>query len=82
MLARQILSGRIEQAKDIVNGPNVTTHPIGDVDGEFVGDNKRLLAHVLNIKKALSGKRKMGNREQGGKVLKLEQPYDRLVLCR
>ncbi|XP_014674870.1 PREDICTED: uncharacterized protein LOC106814983 [Priapulus caudatus] len=82
MLSRYILSGRIEDATAIVNGDDVKTIAVSIVDEDFVEEKTRVIAHILQIKKIQPGKKKALTRDFGGKVMKLEQPYDRLVLCR
>lgn len=82
MLAQHILNGRIEEATNIVNGADVTTVSVADIDDDYVAENSRVIAQILRIKKAQPGKRKMVTKEHGGKMMKLEHPYDRLILCR
>ena len=83
MLARLLLKGRVAEATAIVNGAGVKTVPASAVDPDFIGENMRIIGQILRIKKSSAGKRKIFTREGAlGKTLKLEQPYDQLVLCR
>ncbi|KAL5019019.1 hypothetical protein ScPMuIL_004741 [Solemya velum] len=83
MLARPILAGNLERATEIVNAPHVRTVSAVQVDDAFVGDETRVVGQILRIKKAgQSTRKKTVSREIGGKALKLELAYDRLVLCR
>lgn len=83
MLSRLIVKGRIQEATDIVNGPNVRTVPITEVDRTFMCENTRVMSQILYIKKGVPGKKKTVTRESTfGKILKLEHPYDRMILCR
>ena len=83
MLARLIVKGHVQEAMEIVNAEGVRTVPVSAVDSDFIGENVRVMGQILRIKKAATGKRKMVMREGGqGKMLKLEQPYDRLVFWR
>ena len=83
MLARLIVKGRVQEATNIVNAEEVRTVPVEEVDNDLIGENTRIIAQILRIKKGGAGKRKIVMREAShGKSLKMEQPYDRLVLCR
>ena len=83
MLARLITKGRVQEATEIVNGRDVQTVPVSEVDPEFIGEDTRVLAQIIRIKKGTGGKKKIVNKEGvHGKMMKLEHPYDRLVLCR
>jgi hypothetical protein len=65
MLSRHIQNGRYQDAERIVNGPNVRTVEVNEVDDSFVAANTRIVAHILRIKKS-EGKRTQ--RGQGGET--------------
>jgi hypothetical protein len=86
MLSKYIISGQIDRATAIVNGEAgqaVQTVRARDVDKTFMADNARVLGQILRIKKNSHGKKKIVSKDTyGGKVMKLEQPYDRLIWVR
>ena len=83
MLARLLLKGRVAKATAIVNGEAVKTVPSPVVDQDFIGEYMGIIGQILRIKKSSDGKQKIFTCEGAlGKTLKLEPPYDRLVLCR
>ena len=58
MLARLITKGRVQEATEIVNGPEVQTVPVSGVDAEFIGEDTRVLAQIIRIKKGTGGEKK------------------------
>ena len=81
MLRRMLEGGNFDRVMGVVNDNNVKTHTISSMILDEKKSKTRLICQFLRIKKS-KGRTKMVTKDNGSKMMRLEEPYDRLTLCR